>query len=503
MRCSWPQLGGSILLSLTLSVQAAVLYVDVNSAAPAPPYTNWSTAATNIQDAVDAADPGDLVLVTNGLYQTGGAVIDESNRVAVTKPLTIQSVNGPAATTIMGSRGNIRLDIPYVRCVFLTNGAALAGFTLTNGSVFSESAEGGGGVCGAYSYPFPPTALVSNCVLTGNSATTEGGGAYGVALNNCILTGNTASTGGGASTCILNNCMMSGNTANGEGPISPADGYGGGAYLCNMNNCLITGNSASVAGGGVCIGTLNNCTIVSNTAPAGGGVCPVSMPAPQAVALTNCIVFDNSATNGPNYRAGPVFSYCCTTPLPSGGIGNFTNAPLFVNEAGGDFHLQTNSPCINAGNNAYAPGPTDLDGNPRIVGGTVDMGAYEFQFPTSVISYQWLQYYGLPTDGSADYADTDGDGMNNWQEWIAGTNPTNAASALRMLSATGTGSGVMVSWTSVTNRSYSLERATNLGASPAFFLLGSNIAGLAGATTFTDTNAVGAAPRFYRVLVEQ
>ena len=144
-----------------------------------------------------------------------------------------------------------------------------------------------------------------------------------------------------------------------------------------------------------------------------------------------------------------------------------------------------------------------MDSLPRIVGGTVDVGAYEFQSPQSIISYAWLQQYGLPTNGSADDADADGDGSNNWQEWRAGTDPTNALSLLRLLTPAPGPSGVAVRWQSVTNRTYLLEQSTNLGGAPMFRPLRGNIAGQAGTTTFTDTNVASVGPVFYRVGVEE
>ena len=133
----------------------------------------------------------------------------------------------------------------------------------------------------------------------------------------------------------------------------------------------------------------------------------------------------------------------------------------------------------------------------------MDIGAYEFQSPQSLISYAWLQQYSLPIDGSADATDADGDGLNNWQEWHAGTNPTDALSVLRLLSPASGAPGVRVRWQSVSGLNYFLERGTHLGVQPGFLPLATNIVGQPGTTIFTDTNAVGAGPFFYRVGVQE
>ena len=106
----------------------------------------------------------------------------------------------------------------------------------------------------------------------------------------------------------------------------------------------------------------------------------------------------------------------------------------------------------------------------------------------------------MPTDGSADYLDPDNDLMNNWQEWRCGTDPTNPLSALRLQALTWDASGVVVSWQSVTNRDYWIERATNLTSPSAFSSIASNIAGQFGLTTYT--NALGADSCYYRVGVQ-
>src|SRR5208337_1584 len=117
------RLVAAVVALLAFKSPAAVLYVDVNSANPTPPYGNWSTAATNIQDAVDAANPSDLILVTNGVYQTSGRTSESgygeplTNSLVVDKPLTVQSVNGPAVTVIEGVPD---IGANAVRCVDLS-----------------------------------------------------------------------------------------------------------------------------------------------------------------------------------------------------------------------------------------------------------------------------------------------------------------------------------------------------------------------------------------------
>jgi hypothetical protein len=540
---------------LFVNARAATLHVWQESPLPTPPYETWLTAATNIQDAVDEAAPGDMVLVVGGVYDSGGRPAGTSfltNRVTIDKPITVQSLMGPEVTVIRGwqvQMPSVTNGDEAVRCVYLANGATLSGFTLTNGATRGLGGEmpdrcGGGLYCESFG------GRATNCILTGNAASYEGGGAsagvldhctlrenrahtgggasgslmdnctlaensahegggmYGATLRNCTLTGNSAFYGGAGSEGTMANCLLTGNSASKGGGVtwcelqncvltSNSAAHGGGAAWSTLNNCLLSGNSASSEGGGAQGSTLNNCTLTGNAAAgSGGGVCDG--------VLRNCIIYLNSATNGANYAAStewPVsLDHCCTTPMPTDGVGNITNDPAFLNGPGGDVHLQTNSPCINSGNNSYVTTITDLDGNPRTTSGTVDIGAYEYQGTGSAISYACLQQYGLPTDGSADSTDPDGDGHNTWQEWQADTNPTNAACCLRLCLSNSP--SMTVSFTSSAARLYRLLCCTNLNCSSSGSFWTpvpgqTDIPGTGDVLTLIHTNPP--APAFYRV----
>ena len=271
---------------------------------------------------------------------------------------------------------------------------------------------------------------------------------------------------------------------------------GGATYRCGLNDCLLVGNIAAI-GGAAAWGCSSNCTIFANSATNSAGGAYLSTN-------KNCIVYFNEAPTNANYSGGTL-DYCCTCPLPTSGLNNITNPPSLSDPSSGDVRLKADSPCINSGCNRLTPLGPDLGQNIRIVFATVDIGAYEFQYPSSAISYAWLQQYGLPTDGSEDFADPDGDGMNNWQEWIAGTAPTDSSSVFKLCAPVHTNNpiGLYVSWQSVSNRAYFLQRSTNLSADPAFSSIKSNILGQAGTTSFADTNAIGVGPYFYRVGVQR
>ena len=230
MRISTSQLTGMLLVLFTLHASATVRYVDLNSPNATPPFTDWTTAATNIQDAIDSSADGDQIIVTNGVYSTGGKamVVNLTNRIALDKALTIQSVNGPFVTIIQGNGATNGSSA--VRCAWLTNGAALIGFTLQAGATRTSGTvatlESGGGVWCASS-----NAIVANCVIVSNTAYFNGGAAYQGTLNNCLINGNGISAG-----------------------------FAAGTYAANLNSCTVTSNSVY----GAYQGRLTNCIVYFN-----------------------------------------------------------------------------------------------------------------------------------------------------------------------------------------------------------------------------------------------
>ena len=221
--------------------------------------------------------------------------------------------------------------------------------------------------------------ILRNSLIKDNIANGYGGGVslyYGGQVTDCQVLGNWGIRGGGISsyhTGQVTRCVVAGNTASGSegggGIHFWADSSTPGGYVTNS---LIYGNQSKYNGGGVMFyrgGRVENCTIADNTAAGSGG----GAYGNTRGQLLNSIVYHNSS----DYAGTLSFTNCCTTPLPAGS-NNIAGDPLFVQRAASDYRLATNSPCVNAGTNlAWMAGETDLDGEPRVAGPAVDMGAYE------------------------------------------------------------------------------------------------------------------------------
>ncbi len=173
-------------------------------------------------------------------------------------------------------------------------------------------------------------------------------------------------------------------------------GGGGGIWVNGasnlLRNCLIVGNGSGAGdrGGGVggqgAGASIENCTIVSNFA---SGIGAVTANSNNYQVVNTISYFNVGAAMYPGSNGVLNVSNSCVTSTNyvTSGAGNITNNPLFMNVAGGNYRLIKTSPCVNAGvNQAWMMGALDLDGALRIspkVGGTVDIGAYEFYFSAS------------------------------------------------------------------------------------------------------------------------
>jgi parallel beta-helix repeat protein len=251
--------------------------------------------------------------------------------------------------------------------------------------------DGGGGGLSLRSGSSP---TITNNAITGNGAHEKGGGirldyfCSPVVANNTI-TGNSSDDDGGGLSLYQSSPAIVNNTISGN----RAGAWGGGLYLDNSSptiaNNVFLDNTAFSGGGLHLYGsspTMANNTIVGNGASYSGGGLFINNSSPS---IANVIVAFNSSGV---YRTGwgaltlqhncvygnAAYDYSGLTD-PTGTDGNISVDPLLADLAYGNAHLEPNSLCVDAGDNAYVLGDLDIDGQPRIQpgGGTVDIGADE------------------------------------------------------------------------------------------------------------------------------
>jgi len=272
-----------------------------------------------------------------------------------------------------GGMYNYMADPILVNCTFTSNCAGRNGGAISNDNSNSD---------------------LTNCTFSDNTAWYGGGAMYSddskVNLVSCTFVENSSRYGGAMynerSEPVLTNCAFRGNRG---------FDYGGGMYNMlqsdlTLKNCTFTANQAGMYGAGMssnrCDLVLTNCTFVANSAPEGNAL--AFSGGWSNVELRNCILWDDIAALWINDSSTVNVSY---SNISGGwpGEGNIDADPMFVDADGPDYILGTEdddlrlaplSPCIDSGDPGHVSGPyeTDFDGNGRITGSRIDMGAYEF-----------------------------------------------------------------------------------------------------------------------------
>jgi len=308
---------------------------------------------------------------TAAQYGGGGIYLSES----ATTTVTSNDISGNTASIYGGGA---------ILCANFSP-SKVPSVTIRDNTITGNNSSGYGG--GINCFNSSPT--ITNNDISGNSAINYGGG--GVYCTNSAstitsntITGNSASNyGGGGILCAnFSASAIASNTISGN----TSSNYGGGGIACydfsspSIVNNTITSNAASVwGGGGIYIGrnsspNIINDTITQNTAVNGGGIYAQNVsPSPTIV---NCIVWGNGDDL---YRCSATYSDISSVGDTTG-LGNISAGPSFVSTGTGDFHLNNNSPCIDAATSTVAP-DFDKDGNARPHGGGDDIGAYECVLP--------------------------------------------------------------------------------------------------------------------------
>jgi len=383
---NWPTVSVFLVCLIGSSIAAAGI-ISVDDDGPAD--------FNNIQAAIDYSANGDTILVADGTYRgSGNRDIDFKG-----KAITLRSESGPANCIIDCQGGDSDQHLGFQFHGGEGPDSALDGFTITGG--YHE--EAGAILCTYVSIsdlrPSSPT--ITNCVITNNQGTGLPAAAIRCnsfcepLISNCVISDNIGGCAGGISYAdesepVVSNCVIWGNSGQSAGGIRT-----GGAHCHGtISNCLIVGNRSANWGGGIewwsWGGSLAivNCTVADNF---GLGGILIGGGGDVTATITNCIVWGNrgegSSVQISLFEMTPELTYC---DVEGGwaGEGNIDADPLFVDADGLDnvvgtaddnLRLLGGSPCLDAGNNSAVPRllTTDLDGNPRIVNGTVDMGAYE------------------------------------------------------------------------------------------------------------------------------